>query len=199
MKRVLTAGDATAQRQHRTRLRTPEQASATDTSSTTAENAISDEDESTAEKAADVVDAKETAVEVASLATAAPKQDPRPFHEIISRYAKEHGVPVSLAHAIVRIESNYRKSARGRAGEVGLMQIKPRTARGVGFRGSAEALYDPENNIKYGMLYLAKAYQLSGGDTCGTILRYNAGHGAKRMNSVSSAYCQKVQRILGNQ
>ncbi|MCT8996866.1 lytic transglycosylase domain-containing protein [Chelativorans intermedius] len=119
-----------------------------------------------------------------------------PFHDIVSRYASKYGVPEDLAHAVISVESNYRPNARGRAGEVGLMQIKPATARGLGYRGSVKALYEPETNIKYGMKYLAGAYELGGGDTCGTILRYNAGHGAKRMNPVSSAYCAKVKRIL---
>jgi soluble lytic murein transglycosylase-like protein len=43
------------------------------------------------------------------------------------------------------------------------------------------------------MKYLAKAHSLGGGTTCGTILKYNAGHAAKRMNPVSSAYCSKVK------
>ena len=133
-----------------------------------------------------------------SIATKVAKaSSDRPYHSIVSRYAAAYGVPVSLAHAVITVESNYKASARGSAGEVGLMQIKPATARGMGFRGSAKALYDPETNIKYGMRYLAKAYELGGGDTCGAILRYNAGHGAKRMNPISSRYCTKVRRILG--
>jgi soluble lytic murein transglycosylase-like protein len=36
----------------------------------------------------------------------------------------------------------------------------------------------------------------SGGTTCGTILRYNAGHGAKRMNPISARYCRRVRAIL---
>jgi soluble lytic murein transglycosylase-like protein len=43
------------------------------------------------------------------------------------------------------------------------------------------------------MKYLAMAQGLGGGTTCGTILKYNAGHAAKRMNPVSSAYCSKVK------
>jgi soluble lytic murein transglycosylase-like protein len=117
---------------------------------------------------------------------------------IVTRYAREYGVPVSLAHAVVTIESNFRPNARGRAGEIGLMQIKPATARMMGYSGSAKGLYDPETNVKYGMKYLAKAHALGGGDTCGTILRYNAGHAAKRMNRVSSAYCTKVKRVIGS-
>lgn len=120
----------------------------------------------------------------------------RPYHGLISSYAKAHGVPLSLAHAVVKVESNYRPHVRGRAGEIGLMQIKPATARMMGYSGSAKGLYDPETNIKWGMKYLAAAHKLGGGTTCGTILKYNAGHGAKRMNPVSKAYCGKVQRFM---
>jgi soluble lytic murein transglycosylase-like protein len=92
----------------------------------------------------------------------------------------------------VRVESNFNPRARGSAGEIGLMQIKPATARMMGYRGGAKGLYDPETNIKFGMKYLAMAHDLGGGTTCGTILKYNAGHGAKRMNPVSKRYCGKV-------
>jgi soluble lytic murein transglycosylase-like protein len=119
------------------------------------------------------------------------------YDAIISKHAAKHGVPVALARAVVRIESNFRPNARGRAGEIGLMQIKPATARMMGYSGSAKGLYDPETNIRWGMKYLAKAHALGGGDTCGTILRYNAGHGAKRMNKVSAAYCARVKRHMG--
>ncbi|WP_309085275.1 transglycosylase SLT domain-containing protein [Chelativorans sp.] len=121
----------------------------------------------------------------------------RPFHAIISQCAEHYGVPVSLAHAVVTLESNYRPKARGKAGEIGLMQIKPSTARMMGYSGSAQGLYEPETNIKYGMRYLGQAFKLGGGDTCSAILKYNAGHGAKRMNPISSAYCQKVKRLIG--
>ena len=117
---------------------------------------------------------------------------------IVTRYAKAYGVPVALAHAVVKVESNFRPHVTGRAGEIGLMQIKPATARMMGYSGSAKGLYDPETNVKYGMKYLAKAHELGGGDTCATILRYNAGHAAKRMNRVSSAYCTKVKRVIGS-
>jgi len=119
------------------------------------------------------------------------------YGAIIARYAAAYGVPVSLAHAVIRVESNYRANARGSAGEVGLMQIKPSTARGLGYSGSTAALFNPETNIKYGMKYLGMAHKLGGGTTCGTILKYNAGHGAKRMNPVSANYCAKVKRHLG--
>ena len=118
------------------------------------------------------------------------------YGTIIARYARSYGVPLPLAHAVIRVESNYRPNARGSAGEIGLMQIKPATARMMGYSGSAKGLFDPETNIKFGMKYLAKARELGGGTTCGTILKYNAGHAAKRMNPVSAAYCKKVKQHL---
>ena len=115
------------------------------------------------------------------------------YSTIIARYAASYGVPVSLAKAVIRIESNYRPDMVGRAGEIGLMQIKPATARMMGYSGPVNGLFDPETNIRYGMKYLAMAQGLGGGTTCGTILKYNAGHAARRMNPVSAAYCGKVK------
>ena len=115
------------------------------------------------------------------------------YSAIISRYATSYGVPVSLAKAVIKIESNYRPHMVGGAGEIGLMQIKPATARMMGYTGSVKGLFDPDTNIKYGMKYLAMARDLGGGTTCGTILKYNAGHGATRMNPISARYCSKVK------
>jgi soluble lytic murein transglycosylase-like protein len=119
-----------------------------------------------------------------------------PYDALIKRYAKSNGVPVSLAKAVVRIESGYRPNIRGKAGEIGLMQVKLSTARGLGYKGSAKGLYNPATNIRYGMKYLGMAHKIGGKSTCGTILRYNAGHGAKRMNPISAAYCSKVKRVM---
>lgn len=118
------------------------------------------------------------------------------YSPIISRYAETYGVPVDLAHAVVHHESRFQPNVRGAAGEIGLMQIKLSTARGLGYSGSAKQLYEPATNIQYGMKYLARAHELSDGSTCGTILKYNAGHGAKRMNPTSARYCNKVQAYL---
>jgi soluble lytic murein transglycosylase-like protein len=119
------------------------------------------------------------------------------YSRLIAKHAKANGVPVALAHAVVTVESRYNARARGGAGEVGLMQIKPSTARAIGYKGSVKALYDPETNLRWGMKYLGEAHKLGGGTTCGTILKYNAGHYAKRMNKISARYCGKVKQILG--
>jgi soluble lytic murein transglycosylase-like protein len=119
-----------------------------------------------------------------------------PYEKIIVLYAKTYGVPVNLAKAVVKIESGFRPNIRGKAGEIGLMQVKLSTARGMGYKGSAKGLYNPDTNVRYGMMYLAMAHKIGGKTTCGTILRYNAGHGAKRMNPISAAYCSKVKRAM---
>ncbi|EJJ25770.1 lytic transglycosylase domain-containing protein [Rhizobium sp. CF142] len=118
------------------------------------------------------------------------------YSALISKYANQYNVPVALANAVIRVESNFNPNARGSHGEIGLMQIKPATARMMGYSGGAKGLFDPETNIKYGMKYLAAAHDLGGGQTCNTILKYNAGHGATRMNPVSKSYCGKVLAML---
>jgi soluble lytic murein transglycosylase-like protein len=118
------------------------------------------------------------------------------YSNIINRYASTYGVPSALAHAVVRHESNFQPNVRGKAGEIGLMQIKLSTARGLGYTGSAKGLYEPSTNIQFGMKYLAQAQKLGGGSTCGTILKYNAGHGATRMNPTSAKYCSSVKAYM---
>jgi len=120
------------------------------------------------------------------------------YDPIIRRYAKANGVPYRLARAVVQVESGFRPNARGKVGEIGLMQLRKNTARGMGYRGSTRGLYKPETNIRLGMQYLGKAYRLGGKSTCGAILKYNAGHGAKKMNPVSRRYCRKVKKIMGS-
>jgi soluble lytic murein transglycosylase-like protein len=131
-------------------------------------------------------------VTTGSIATA-PAMGSTKFSTIINSYASSYGVPVALANAVIRVESNYQPNTTGSAGEIGLMQIKLETARGLGYTGSRQALYNPDTNIRWGMKYLAGAHKLGNGTTCGTILRYNAGHGATRMNPVSANYCAKVK------
>jgi len=120
----------------------------------------------------------------------------RSYDRLIRHHARANGVPYALARAVVQVESGFRASARGGVGEIGLMQLRKSTARGMGYRGSTRALYNPETNIKYGMRYLGRAYKLGGRSTCGAILKYNAGHAARRMNPISRRYCSKVRRIM---
>ncbi|MCG8445502.1 MAG: lytic transglycosylase domain-containing protein [Hyphomicrobiales bacterium] len=132
-------------------------------------------------------------------ASASARSDARSeLNGLIAKHARKNGVPLDLAHAVITIESRYNPRARGQAGEIGLMQIKPATARGMGYRGSASGLYDPYVNLTWGMRYLGEAKRRADGDLCGTILRYNAGHYARRMNRTSARYCAKVKAMMAS-
>lgn len=133
-----------------------------------------------------------------TVAPTARNTPPATLRALIRKHAEAMGVPVELAEAVVHVESRFNPRARGRAGEVGLMQIKPATARAIGYRGTTKDLYDPNTNLKWGMLYLAKAYELAGGDTCGAILRYNGGHAARKMTKGVRTYCGKVNRYVAS-
>lgn len=120
----------------------------------------------------------------------------RPYSSLIHHLALKYDMPEDLIHAVVYTESNYNYRLRGSVGEVGLMQIRPATARMLGYSGTVRGLYSPDVNLEYGTRYLALARYLSGGSLCGTVLKYNAGHGAKRMNPVSYRYCKNVKSYL---
>ena len=132
----------------------------------------------------------------ASRALAAPAGS-EGIKAIVARHAAANGVPFKLADAVVRIESRYNPRVSN-GGALGLMQIKPATARGVGFAGSASALYHAETNVTFGMKYLAQAYRMSGGDVCGTVMRYQSGHYAHHMNAANRAYCSKARAIMAS-
>lgn len=82
----------------------------------------------------------------------------------IEMSARRHGVPASLALAVARVESNMNCAARGRAGELGPLQIKPATARGLGYSGPTSALRSCGAGLEMGMRHLAAAYR-----RCGTV------------------------------
>lgn len=115
---------------------------------------------------------------------------------LVENTAVAHGVPLELAHAVVRVESNYNPGLTGRGGTLGLMQIKYATARGIGYSGTAKALMDPAVNLEWGMRYLAGARKLAKGSVCGTILRYQAGHRAVHMTQAAAQYCGRVRHIM---
>jgi len=108
----------------------------------------------------------------------------------VRRHARAAGVPVRIALAVVRQESSFRPGVTGRAGEIGLMQIKCATARGVGYRGSCRGLYNVSTNLRYGMRYLRKALRR------GSVAYYNAGIGAKRLPRAALRYARQVNRRL---
>ena len=121
---------------------------------------------------------------------------PNDLAALIAAKAHKHHVPVALAHAVVTVESNYNPHVTGRGATIGLMQIKHPTARSMGFGGTVKELYEPGNNLEYGMRYLSAAHRLAKGDVCGTIMRYQGGLRALRMSPEASVYCTRVRKLL---
>ncbi|MEN3793614.1 lytic transglycosylase domain-containing protein [Fulvimarina sp. MAC3] len=111
---------------------------------------------------------------------------------LIEKHAEENGLPVEMAYGFVRVESRYNPKAKG-AGVYGLSQIKPATARAMGFSGSAGDLFDADTNLRYGMKYLKGAWDKAGHDVCRTAMKYKGGHRATRMTRSASSYCSKVK------
>jgi soluble lytic murein transglycosylase-like protein len=117
------------------------------------------------------------------------------LNDKIARHAQKAGVPVPLAKAVIRLESNFRPGIVSK-GNYGLMQIRLGTARSLGYRGGPGGLLDAETNLTYGMKYLSQAYSMARGDTCGTIMRYQSGLGATRMSSANRAYCGRARLLM---
>ena len=78
-------------------------------------------------------------------------------------------------HRVVKRESNYNPRASSK-GNIGLMQIRYQTARGIGYTGSASGLLDAETNLTYAVRYLAGAYQAAGGNPSRAVSLYASGY-----------------------
>ncbi|MCC7172465.1 MAG: lytic transglycosylase domain-containing protein [Planctomycetes bacterium] len=91
------------------------------------------------------------------------------IHALIDRYARERGVDPRLAHAVVRVESNYQPLAVSPRGAMGLMQIMPVVAREYGVQDP----FDPEQNLDAGLRHLRRL--LGRFDVRRALAAYNAG------------------------
>ena len=94
-----------------------------------------------------------------SFSPEAKAQNRATYEKMIAVHAHANQVPETLVHRVIVRESKYHPDLIGRGGTIGLMQIKLATARGLGYKGDAEGLRDPETNLTYGIKYLAGAYR----------------------------------------
>ena len=99
--------------------------------------------------------------------------------------AKRHNVPQKLALAVADVESRFQCHARSSAGARGVMQVLPRTARGVGVHGN---LFDCRVGAEAGMRYLSAIIRKHG-VSCASISLYNRGSHARL---ICTAYGRKV-------
>ena len=95
--------------------------------------------------------------------------------ELVDRLALRYGVSAPLAHALVKVESNYEPRAVSAKGAMGLMQLMPATAR----QYAVEDPFDPEQNLGAGLQHLRGLLDRFGkGREALALAAYNAGEGA---------------------
>lgn len=85
---------------------------------------------------------------------------------------EKYQVDPDLARAVMRCESGGNPHAVSSAGAIGLMQLMPATARGLGVDPK-----DPKRNLEGGIKYLAQLADKYDGDYVKTLAAYNAGSG----------------------
>lgn len=109
--------------------------------------------------------------------------------------AQKYGVDPKLAIAIAKAESGLDPNVVSAAGAVGVMQLMPATAAGLGIRD----LRDPRENIDGGVRYLKQMLDTFQGDVRQAIAAYNAGPEAVKKFGGVPPYAetqQYVQRVL---
>ncbi len=83
---------------------------------------------------------------------------PQEYMPYFQEASQRTGIPVDLLIAQARQESGFNPGATGGAGEIGIMQIHPKTAANPGFGMTGvqnpDALRDPRTNINFGADYL---------------------------------------------
>ncbi|HEY7764495.1 MAG TPA: transglycosylase SLT domain-containing protein [Aestuariivirgaceae bacterium] len=126
---------------------------------------------------------------VAGVLLAAPAESSPDIYRMISAAASRHGVSVSIALKVAKIESGFDCAARGKAGELGPFQIKPATARLIGYQGAESALRSCGAGLEWGVKHLAMAIRAGG------VWKHNQGLWAKRKSSQAAAYEQKVMLV----
>jgi soluble lytic murein transglycosylase-like protein len=99
---------------------------------------------------------------------------PNRYGRLVAKAAREQKLDRALLQAVIAAESGYDPYAISRKGAVGLMQLRPETARRYGVRN----LYDPAENIRGGAQYLRDLMRRFNNDLSLTLAAYNAGEDA---------------------
>ncbi|GEO19017.1 lytic transglycosylase domain-containing protein [Microvirga aerophila] len=105
----------------------------------------------------------------------AAASDRATLNTLVAQHAQANGVPEALVHRIIQRESGYNPRVSNR-GNLGLMQIRYATARGMGYTGPASGLLDANTNLAYAVPYLANAYKVAGGNPDRAVSLYAGGY-----------------------
>ena len=98
---------------------------------------------------------------------------PENLEEYFNEASETYGVDINLLKAIARQESNFNPSATSSAGAMGVMQLMPSTAKGLGVTNA----YDAQENIMGGAKLMAQNLKKYNGDVSLALAAYNAGGG----------------------
>ena len=100
---------------------------------------------------------------------------PTVINALVEKYAAKYQMPAELIHRVIKRESTYNPAAYSK-GNYGLMQIRYNTARGLGYKGTPEGLFDAETNMKYAVRYLRGAWLVADKDHDQAIRLYSRGY-----------------------
>ncbi len=113
----------------------------------------------------------------------------------VNRYCKAHDMSPALVHAIIKAESDGRRTAVSPKGAEGVMQLMPYTSRQMNVNDP----FDPIENVEGGIRYLKELLATFDGDVSHAVAAYNAGPAAVKRYGGIPPYRetrQYVQRVL---
>ena len=93
---------------------------------------------------------------------------------LVAKYADKNGLDEDFVKAVINQESGFNPNATSKCGAMGLMQLMPSTAQGLGVVNA----YDAEQNIEGGTKYLKGLMDRFGNDKSLALAAYNAGPNA---------------------